>query len=1287
MKDSFTRMAMLRRARKSIRKRRCRQRRLFERLEVRHLLSGDASPGLRIESTFEADSLLVRFHEGFAGAYVTAPDTSRSLNAVPGLQQIATPEQLNVSQAIESYSLHPGVLYAEPNYSISLSATPNDSSYTDLWGLNNGGQTGGTTDADIDAAEAWDITTGSRDTIVAVVDTGVDYLHPDLAANMWVNPGEVAGDGIDNDGNGFVDDVYGYNFVSNNGNPMDDHDHGTHVAGTIGAVANNGVGVVGVSWDVQIMAVKFLDARGGGSTGNAIAAIQYAVDNGATISNHSWGFNGGFSQALADAIEYARQADHLVIAAAGNGGRDRIGDNNDAVPFYPGNFPNENLISIAATDHNDQLASFSNFGATQVDLGAPGVAILSTTRSGGYETFSGTSMATPHASGVAALLRSAYPGWTYDRVRDRLLDTVDPLDALQGITTTGGRLNAASAVAIDTTGPVVVQQTPAGDVMRAQGSLQISFDERLDTASFTVSDIASFNGPSGPIVPSQIVAVPGTRGKDFEVRFPQQVALGSYELVLGTNILDVFGNPMDSAATLSFNIIPDTVGPYIESTLPDQATDQPTDRVRVIFDEPIDATTFTPEDIEAFTGPGGTVSVLSIEEVSSSEFDVVFPTQDAQGIYQFTVSGDISDPAGNKLDQDRDGLQGEAIDDELTVSFELQRWLYADHVVDFSSQYTTTLWSAAQALGPPDTFNYGDIETAWAPRSENGTSEFLTLGFSEPLLASGVVIRETFGNGFVRSIELRDEKTGLFHLVSQPIDDSRPGTPVDFLVTWPQTSFGADAILITIDTDHDLNAFEEIDSVQLRGWSVPDLDGARVLSSSVSGSTEGPVDRIELSFDEPIADGTFTLEDVSNLVGPEGEVPIEQVNRLTSTRYEVVFPPQSTFGDYSMSVGPDIVDLQGLPMNQDRDEFDGEIVDDAFAIGFRVEKWQYAGEVIDYSSQYSPNSWSASEVLGPPDSPIYGDQRTAWAPANMNGTTEFVSVSFPEPVLSSGVMVRETFGNGFVRGIDLRDADTGGWTSMSIPADQSQPGQPAEYVATWPLTDFEVDGVRVQIDTDQTANFEEIDAIQLRGVPAPDLQGPAIIESDPESGHPGPLDHIDLVFSEAINENTFTAEDVETLRGPSGPILLSSITKLADDRFQLSFPEQTEKGSYQLRIGSAIEDLYGNQMESAFDLFIELELWQYASSVIDFSSQYSATSWSAAQALGAPDTLIYGDARTAWAPSSINGTTETLTLGFDTPVQSSGAIIRQTFGNVFVLQIDVVDASSCNFEVVSTATD
>ncbi|MDO8281756.1 MAG: S8 family serine peptidase [Thermodesulfovibrionia bacterium] len=341
---------------------------------------------------------------------------------------------------IATLSADPDVLYAEPNYIYTISSTPNDPSYSQLWGLNNTGQTGGQADADIDAPEAWDMFTGSSDVVVAVIDTGIDYNHQDLAANMWTNVNETAGNGIDDDANGYIDDIYGYDFAYGDSNPMDGNHHGTHCAGTIGAVGSNGTGVVGVNQSVKLMAVKFLDDSGSGSTTDAISSILYAVNNGADILSNSWG-GGGYSTALEDAIRYANDNNVLFVAAAGNDGL-----NTDTSPNYPSNYDLPNILSIAATDHNDLIASFSNYGAATVDLGAPGVSILSTYPNNSYNTISGTSMATPHVSGVAALLKGFNPSLSALQIKSIIMDSADPVSSLSGITVTGGRLNALKAL-------------------------------------------------------------------------------------------------------------------------------------------------------------------------------------------------------------------------------------------------------------------------------------------------------------------------------------------------------------------------------------------------------------------------------------------------------------------------------------------------------------------------------------------------------------------------------------------------------------------------------------------------------------------------------------------------------------------------------------------------------------------------------------------------------------------------------------------------------------------------
>jgi len=357
---------------------------------------------------------------------------------------------LGTRAMLQALRANPDVEYAEPNYIIRLDRQPNDPHFNSLWGLLNIGQTVigaiGVPGADIKADRAWDLTTGSRANVVGVIDTGIDYNHPDLIANMWTAPRAFSvtiGGVVINCAAG----TRGFNAITNSCNPMDDHSHGTHVAGTIGAVGNNGVGVAGVSWVASMMGLKFLSASGSGSTSDAIKAIEFAIqakavlgaDANVRILNNSWG-GGGFSTALRNQIVAANSADMLFVAAAGNSNT-----NNDTSPHYPSNYDVANVISVASTTNQDQRSSFSNYGASTVHLGAPGTSIASTVPGNSYSVFSGTSMAAPHVAGTAALAL-AYCGMTTAQVKAALLNFVDPIASMSGRTTTGGRLNAYNTV-------------------------------------------------------------------------------------------------------------------------------------------------------------------------------------------------------------------------------------------------------------------------------------------------------------------------------------------------------------------------------------------------------------------------------------------------------------------------------------------------------------------------------------------------------------------------------------------------------------------------------------------------------------------------------------------------------------------------------------------------------------------------------------------------------------------------------------------------------------------------
>ncbi len=533
----------------------------------------DQQIALQLESLAPADSV-----EPLYLAHVAATDTQAALAAL---------------------NARPDVLYAEPNFVRRKLMTPNDPRYGELWGLKNTGQSGGTAGADIRAEQAWDTTTGSRAIVVAVIDEGIDVSHQDLQANVWHNPGEIPNNNLDDDGNGFIDDYNGYDFVHNDGsvydgaaNDFDTDKHGTHVAGTIGAVGNNGVGVVGVNWQTSLMSLKFLGPEGG-TTADLVRALGYAKmmrdrwvstsgAQGANIrvTNNSYG-GGGYSQAEFDAISALNDAGILFVAAAGNESED-----NNVVPAYPATYDLPNVISVAALDRSDNVAGFSNIGARTVHIGAPGVSILSTTPHDTYSLLSGTSMASPHVAGTAALVLAAHPDFTIARLRAALLFGGTALPSLATKTVTGRRVSAAGALQnadeADTTppGPITDLRIAAQDEHSVTLAWTASGDDG-QTGSAALHEIRFVEQATGVNIPLY-VARPAAAGtaQSVSLNIPYRHAAGAF----GLRVTDNVGNAANASVAVATNP-PAAAEPYTITTGPATALSTGGQRLNANYDD------------------------------------------------------------------------------------------------------------------------------------------------------------------------------------------------------------------------------------------------------------------------------------------------------------------------------------------------------------------------------------------------------------------------------------------------------------------------------------------------------------------------------------------------------------------------------------------------------------------------------------------------------------------------------------------------------------------------------
>jgi subtilisin family serine protease len=473
-------------------------------LQMTHAIQESSINSIVGQSDFVPNEVLVKFKNGtseyairqsiqaVSGSVISyrgesssvglwAEDKTRYASFVkrPNLFLLRVPSFLGTEQAIRNLVADINIEYAEKNHLYEVSLTPDDTYFSYQWGLNNTGQTSGTSDADIDAPEAWETYTGSSDICMAIIDTGIDYSHTDLQSNIWENPGET-GDGketdsSDNDGNGYVDDWRGWDFVNSDNSPLDDNSHGTHVAGIAGAEGDNNTGVAGVCSNSKLMALKAFNANGNGSTAAIISAIDYAIEAGAQVINASFS-SSEYSSSLYQAIEQAQEDGVLVVCAASN-----YGTNNNTNPYYPASYDLDNVIAVLATDHNDALSSFSNYGSYSVDLGAPGGTdgtqssynIYSSVLSNGYFYKAGTSMAAPLVTGAAALILGQRPTIDWWQAKTIVLKSVDYKSALAGKARTSGRLNLNSAVNYTTPVLPAAPTDLAGSAMQDGGFYDI----------------------------------------------------------------------------------------------------------------------------------------------------------------------------------------------------------------------------------------------------------------------------------------------------------------------------------------------------------------------------------------------------------------------------------------------------------------------------------------------------------------------------------------------------------------------------------------------------------------------------------------------------------------------------------------------------------------------------------------------------------------------------------------------------------------------------------------------
>jgi len=880
-------------------------------------------------ANFSAKTVILQLPDGAkpdysTGAYAPGLKLTKAYPLVPGMYQANISGQ-SLIKTLDALKANTRVQLVQPDAKITAQMIPNDSRFSELWGMNNTGQTGGAFDADIDAAEAWDKATGTGQTVVAVIDTGVDYNHPDLKANIWTNTREIAGNGRDDDGNGYVDDVRGWDFFNNDADPMDDNGHGTHVSGTIGAVGNNSIGVAGVNWRTRIMPLKFLGADGSGYLSGAIDAVNYAVANGARLSNNSWG-GGPYDATLGKAISNAAVKGHIFVAAAGNDSQ-----NNDTTTSYPSGYNYDNIVAVAATDHLDNLAYFSNYGVNKVDIAAPGVNILSTLPGNTYGSYSGTSMATPHVAGALSLYWDANPNATYKEVISALYQSADTVSTLTNYVGGGGRrMNVAKLLGVtnnpgpDVTGAKVSSGAFTQTSGQATGAT-LTFSEAIDPASFTTADV-SLTGPSGSLSITSVQAVAGTGNTQFAVAFAALTANGTYTLKVGPNVNDTAGNPMDqngngvngeASDTWSSDWVvspppADTTGARVTAGKFTLTNNQATGAA-LTFSEAINPASFTLDDI-VLAGPAGTITPSSVQAVAGSgntRFNIAFPALTAAGTYTLTVGPGVLDTAGNPMNQNGNGVNGEA-SDAWSANWVVNSKPPADTT---GAKVSSGQWILQGGLAVAARLNFSE---AIAPASFTTADVTLTGPGGAVAVTSVRVVSGTGNKQFQINFGSALRDVGTYTLKVGPQINDAAGNPMD------QNGNGVNG--------------EPADAFST-DWVIKppaDLQGARVVNGFFN-LAEGVANGVTLTFSEPVDLASFTAEDVV-INGPQGRYTADSIRAVEgtgNTRFVASFRPMAANGSYTVTVGPNIADRAGNPMDQNGDGRNGQ-ANDSYGMSWQV---------------------------------------------------------------------------------------------------------------------------------------------------------------------------------------------------------------------------------------------------------------------------------------------------------------------------------------------------------------